>query len=116
MRPLWNNDIIGEQKGVVMEYKIDKDGTTVNAKVSGRIDTSTAPQLEEALLPELAGASEVVIDFKDLEYISSAGLRLLLMLQKKMNAADGTFKILNVNDFVMEVFEITGFADILTIE
>lgn len=99
-----------------MEYKIDKDGTTVNINVSGRIDTTTAPQLEEAILPELAGANDVVIDFKELEYISSAGLRLLLMLQKKMNSVSGTFKILNVNDFVMEVLEMTGFKDILTIE
>lgn len=98
-----------------MEYKIDKDGTKVDIAVEGRIDTTTAPQLEEAILAELAGATEVNIDFKNLEYISSAGLRLLLMLQKKMNAANGTFKIMNVNDFVMEVLEMTGFKDILTI-
>lgn len=98
-----------------MEYNIDKQDTTVNVTVSGRIDTTTAPQLEEALLPEIDDAKEVVIDFKDLEYISSAGLRLLLMLQKKMNAVKGSFKIMNVNDFVMEVLEMTGFKDILTI-
>lgn len=98
-----------------MEYNIEKNDSTVNVAVTGRIDTTTAPQLEEAILPEIDGASEVVIDFKNLEYISSAGLRLLLMLQKKMNAASGSFKILNVNDFVMEVFEMTGFKDILTI-
>ena len=98
-----------------MEYNIEKNDANVNVTVSGRIDTTTAPQLEEAILPEIDGAKEVVIDFKNLEYISSAGLRLLLMLQKKMNAAGGTFKILNVNDFVMEVFEMTGFKDILTI-
>ena len=98
-----------------MEYKIDKNDSKVSVNVSGRIDTTTAPQLEEAILPELDGATEVEIDFKDLEYISSAGLRLLLMLQKKMNAANGTFKIMNVNDFVMEVLEMTGFKDILTI-
>ena len=98
-----------------MEYNIDKKDSKVSVKVSGRIDTTTAPQLEEAILPEIDGATEVEIDFKDLEYISSAGLRLLLMLQKKMNASKGSFKILNVNDFVMEVFEMTGFKDILTI-
>lgn len=98
-----------------MEYNIDKQDSKVTVDVSGRIDTTTAPQLEEAILPELDGATEVVIDFKNLEYISSAGLRLLLMLQKKMNAANGTFKIMNVNDFVMEVLEMTGFKDILTI-
>ena len=98
-----------------MEYNIEKNDSTVNVAVTGRIDTTTAPQLEEAILPEIDGASEVVIDFKNLEYISSAGLRLLLMLQKKMNASNGSFKILNVNDFVMEVFEMTGFKDILTI-
>lgn len=98
-----------------MEYKIDKQDDKVNITVSGRIDTTTAPQLEEAILPEIDGAKEVVMDFNELEYISSAGLRLLLMLQKKMNAANGTFTILNVNDFVMEVLEMTGFKDILTI-
>lgn len=99
-----------------MEFKIDKNDSTVNVSVSGRIDTTTAPQLEEAIIPEIEGANQVIIDFKELEYISSAGLRLLLMLQKKMNASGGTFKILNVNEFVMEVFEMTGFKDILTIE
>lgn len=99
-----------------MEYKIDKNDSKVNIIVSGRIDTTTAPQLEEVIIPEIDGAKEVVIDFKELEYISSAGLRLLLMLQKKMNAVDGTFIIKNVNDFVMEVFEMTGFKSILTIE
>lgn len=98
-----------------MEYKIDKDGSKVNISVEGRVDTTTAPQLEEAILPELDGATDVNMDFANLEYISSAGLRLLLMLQKKMNAASGTFTILNVNDFVMEVLEMTGFKDILTI-
>lgn len=98
-----------------MEYKIDKDGSKVSISVEGRVDTTTAPQLEEAILPELDGATEVNMDFANLEYISSAGLRLLLMLQKKMNAASGTFTILNVNDFVMEVLEMTGFKDILTI-
>lgn len=98
-----------------MEYNIDKQEDKVNVTVSGRIDTTTAPQLEEAVLPEIEGAKEVVMDFKELEYISSAGLRLLLMLQKKMNASNGTFIILNVNDFVMEVLEMTGFKDILTI-
>lgn len=99
-----------------MNYKLDKDGQNMSLLVAGRIDTTTAPQLEEKILSEIDGVKNLVLDFNELEYISSAGLRLLLLLQKKMNAIDGSFKILNVNEFVMEVFEMTGFKDILTIE
>ena len=99
-----------------MEYKFNKDGEKLNVEVVGRVDTTTAPQLEEGILGELEGVNDLVLDFTNLEYISSAGLRLLLLLQKKMNACDGVFEIHNVNEFVMEVFEMTGFKDILTIK
>ena len=98
-----------------MEYKIEKKDGKVEVAVSGRIDNNTTPQLEEAVTPEIDGVDELVFDFRDLQYISSAGLRLLLMIQKKMNANGKKFVITNVNDFVMEVFEITKFKDILTI-
>lgn len=81
--------------------------------LSGRLDTTTAPQLEEAL--ELDGVTELNFDFAKLEYISSAGLRVLLAAQKLMNK-QGEMKVKNVNSDIMDVFEITGFSDILTIE
>ncbi len=83
--------------------------------IAGRLDTSTAPELEKEL-SALDGVKELVLAFEKLEYVSSAGLRVLLASQKAMMAAKGQMKIHNVNETIMEVFEITGFADILTIE
>ena len=83
--------------------------------LEGRLDTITAPQLETALKESLEGVQKLVLDFKALEYISSAGLRVLLMAQKVMNK-QGTMVIRNVNETISEVFDITGFADLLTIE
>ena len=80
----------------------------------GRLDTVTAPELEKELKAALEGVSELTLDFGKLEYISSAGLRVLLSAQKTMNK-QGEMKILNVNETIMEIFEVTGFADILTI-
>lgn len=90
------------------------EGEKLNVAVEGRLDTSTAPELEKEL-SDLAGVKELVLDFSKLEYVSSAGLRVLLASQKAMNA-QGKMLIKNVNETIMEVFEITGFADILTIE
>lgn len=90
------------------------EGEKLNVAVEGRLDTSTAPELEKEL-SDLAGVKELVLDFAKLEYVSSAGLRVLLASQKAMNA-QGKMLIKNVNETIMEVFEITGFADILTIE
>ncbi len=83
--------------------------------LSGRLDTNTAPQLESAISENIAGVTELILDFGELEYISSAGLRVVLSAQKTMNA-QGSMRIRNVCDDIMEVFEITGFVDILTIE
>jgi len=82
--------------------------------LEGRLDTITAPQLETALKESLEGVQKLVLDFKALEYISSAGLRVLLMAQKVMNK-QGAMVIRNVNETISEVFDITGFADMLTI-
>ncbi len=87
----------------------------LNVKVDGRLDTATAPELEKELEEVLAEAEELVFDFEGLEYMSSAGLRILLATQKKM-AAKGGMKVTNVNDVISEIFDITGFSDILTIE
>lgn len=84
-------------------------------KVIGRLDTTTAPSLETAVAETVAACEKLVLDFAGLEYISSAGLRVILKAQKAM-AAKGGMKLLHVNETIMEIFEITGFSDILTIE
>lgn len=81
--------------------------------VSGRLDTTTAPELEKQI--DYAGVSNLTFDFKDLEYISSAGLRVILTAQKVMNK-QGKMTVINVNETVMEVFEITGFLDIINVQ
>ena len=82
--------------------------------LEGRLDTVTAPELEKELKGSLEGVSELTLDFKQLEYISSAGLRVLLAAQKTMNK-QGEMRLMNVNETIMEIFEVTGFSDILTI-
>ena len=82
--------------------------------IDGRLDTSTAPELDEELKASLDGVEELVMDFSGMEYISSAGLRVLLSAQKVMNA-QGEMIVTGANDTVMEIFDITGFTDILTI-
>lgn len=81
----------------------------------GRLDTVTAPEMENAVKEVLPGIDELTLDFAKLEYISSAGLRVLLSAQKAMNA-QGKMTVVNVNGTIMEIFEVTGFSDILTIE
>ena len=83
--------------------------------LEGRLDTTTAPELEQSLKESLNGIGAMTMDLAKLEYISSAGLRVLLMAQKTMNG-HGELKILHVPDAIMEIFEVTGFTDILTIE
>ena len=79
-------------------------------KISGSIDSRTAPQFEEALIPALDTSKNTVVDFTDVKYISSAGLRVLLMGHKKAKAGGGKLSISNVSSFVMEIFDVTGFA------
>ena len=98
---------------MTIEKKIN--GETVTLVVSGRLDTQTAPELENELDAVLSGLKELVFDMTDLEYVSSAGLRVILKAQKAMNA-QGSMKLTGVNDSIMEVFDITGFLDILNIE
>lgn len=87
----------------------------VTLTVSGRLDTTTAPELEAALDEVLENTKELIFNLENLEYISSAGLRVILKAQKSMNTK-GSMKLTGVNDSIMEVFDITGFLDILTIE
>ena len=91
------------------------EGTTLALVLEGRLDTTTAPQLETELKSSLDGVTALYLDFEKLEYLSSAGLRVLLAAQKVMNK-QGTMVIRHVNDTIHEVFEVTGFLDILTIE
>lgn len=97
-----------------MEINKAQNGSKLEVALTGRLDTTTAPQLEATLKESLDGISELVLDFAALDYISSAGLRVLLASQKTMNK-QGSMLICNVNDEIKEVFEITGFSDILTI-
>ena len=98
----------------MMIYK-KKNGSAMTVALEGRLDTSTAPALEKTLKESLDGVSELTLDFAGLEYISSAGLRVLLSAQKIMNQ-QGSMKLKNVNEIIMEILEVTGFSEILTIE
>lgn len=98
-----------------MEITKNVDGKKLTLAVSGRLDTTTAPELEEVVKESVEGIEELEIDFTNLEYISSAGLRVLLAAQKIMSE-QGSMVIKGVNETVKEVFEVTGFCDILTIE
>ncbi len=92
-----------------------KESDALHIALEGRLDTTTAPQLEAELKASLGDTAKLVLDFEKLEYISSAGLRVLLSAQKIMNK-QGEMKIIHVNDVINEIFEVTGFSDILNIE
>lgn len=91
------------------------EGDKLTLVIQGRLDTTTAPQLESELKSSITDTGVLVLDFKELQYISSAGLRVLLSAQKVMSR-QGSMVVRNVNEDVMDVFELTGFSDILTIE
>ena len=98
-----------------MTIEKNLNGTELNVKVVGRLDTTTAPDLEASLKESFEGVTKLILDFAELEYLSSAGLRVLLGAQKIMNK-QGEMSVKNVNETIMEIFEITGFCDVLTIE
>ena len=98
-----------------MTIEKNLNGTELNVKVAGRLDTTTAPELEASLKESFAGVEKLVLDFASLEYLSSAGLRVLLQAQKTMNK-QGEMVVRNVNETISEIFEVTGFSDVLTIE
>lgn len=97
-----------------MNIKQRRDGDKLIVAVEGRIDTTTSPTLHEFLIKELPGVKELTLDFSKVEYVSSAGLRVILSAQKTMNA-QGSMVVSHVNEDVMETFELTCFTDILTI-
>ena len=98
-----------------MTINIERENGRSLIKIEGRLDTTTAPELEKAINGEGDQLKNLALDFKGVEYISSAGLRVLLTAQKKMNV-QGSMELLNVSETVMDVFEMTGFADILVIK
>ena len=98
-----------------MTIEKNLNGTELTVAITGRLDTTTAPQLEAEFKQSIAGITKLTLDFATLEYLSSAGLRVLLAAQKVMNK-QGEMIVKNVNETINEIFEVTGFIDILTIE
>lgn len=98
-----------------MEIEMKREGTTLSVDIIGRLDTLTSPELEKKLEPALDGVKEVVFNLKDLAYISSSGLRVLLAVAKVMEQNQGTVKVTEPNESVMEVFELTGFDTVFNI-
>lgn len=98
-----------------MNITKSKENARLTLALEGRLDTTTAPQLEAEVKTALEGVNELILDFAQLEYLSSAGLRVILAAQKVMNK-QGKMVVRHVNETIMEVFEVTGFIDILTIE
>ncbi len=98
-----------------MEITKELNGTTLTLIISGRLDASNAQELTSTLNSSLDGVKDLIFDFTNLKYVASAGLRALLMAQKRMNK-QGSMKICHVDETVMEVLEMTGFADLMTIE
>ncbi|MCR5685356.1 MAG: STAS domain-containing protein [Lachnospiraceae bacterium] len=97
-----------------MKISNEKNGTDMTIMIEGRLDTTTAPELEKYIDENLGDTKELTFNLEKLEYVSSAGLRVLLSAQKKMNKV-GNMTIKNVNDVIMEIFEVTGFSDIMNI-
>ena len=98
-----------------MTREIKRSGNETTIEIAGRLDTNTAPVLDKTIMEDLGDTKSLILDVKELEYISSAGLRVLLGAQKKLQKV-GSMKVTRVREEVMEVFEMTGFADILVIE
>jgi len=93
-----------------------KDGDTLVLALEGRLDTTTAPQLQEALIPEFDQEKNIRLDFKNLAYVSSAGLRILLLGEKTAKGKGGKMSLVNVSAEILEIFEMTGFSDVLCVE
>jgi len=92
-----------------------QENGTLNLVLEGRLDTTTAPQLQDVLIPAFDESKEIMLDFADISYVSSAGLRVLLVGQKTAKAKNGSMTLKGVSQEIMEVFDMTGFADMLTI-
>ena len=99
-----------------MEVKFNKQDSNLTVVISGNIDTVTAPELDAKLQENIAGVKDLVLDFAAVDYISSAGLRVILMANQQLEDADGNMTVKNVNEDVRDVFEMTGFDSLLNLE
>ena len=99
-----------------MNIEFITNGTTLTVKPEGRLDTATSPELEKRMAPEMEGMTEIIIDMERVEYISSSGLRVLLVAEQEMQDRDGQMKVIHVNEHIMKILDITGFLDIITVE
>ena len=99
-----------------MEVKFNKQNSSLTVMISGNIDTITAPELDSKLQENLSGIKDLVLDFAAVNYISSAGLRVILVANQMMEDADGNMTVKNVNDDIRDVFEMTGFDSLLNLE
>ena len=99
-----------------MEVKFNKQDSTLTVAISGNIDTVTAPELDTKLQENLSGIKDLILDFAAVDYISSAGLRVILMANQQMEDVDGNMTVKNVNEDVRDVFEMTGFDSLLNLE
>ena len=99
-----------------MEVKFNKQDSSLTVAISGNIDTVTAPELDSKLQENIAGVKDLVLDFAAVDYISSAGLRVILMTNQLMEDVDGNMTVKNVNEDVRDVFEMTGFDSLLNLE
>lgn len=106
--PLW-------KRNIAMQITSTKENEKLTVFISGRVDTTTAPDVDDYINANAQGITELTLDIKDMSYISSAGLRVLLKTQKMMNK-QGSMKVVNAQSDVMEIFDMTGFSDILTLE
>ncbi len=103
--------------GTIMQIKSDISSKNIVISLIGRLDTITSPQLEEEINSfSLENIETVILDLKELEYISSAGLRVVLMIHKKMNKLGGQLKLINVNDMILNIFDMTGMSEFLNIQ
>ncbi|MBQ6374074.1 MAG: STAS domain-containing protein [Clostridia bacterium] len=94
----------------------EKNGSTLTVKPEGRLDTATSPVLERELQERLDGVQEIIMDFEKVEYISSGGLRVLLTVEQTMEARDGSLRLIHVNENIIEIFDLVGFMDVVTVE
>ena len=100
----------------MLKTVFERNGTTLLVKPDGELDSMTSPVFEGELRPNLAEAGEVIIDFENVDYISSAGLRVLLAAENYLEDHNAEMKLIHVNKYIMEVFEMVGFLDVITVE